>query len=272
MINTTAARTTELAGQTNNPFVAWNNLAKGKTYGGTATLADGPAANAFSGTTYDYWLPDVTGTSAILSIDLGTATSLTFAALAAHNAGTLGATVAIQHSADNVSWASVDDEVPTNDAPIAFRFVAISRRYWRFTFNGLTAADPLAVGVAFLGNETIIPRRFYQGFSPVITSTEIALQSNVSVGGNLLGSTVVGTGSTFSATVNNVDATFIRGTAFVDFMTQFGRGKPFFFGWRPAKYPQDIHYAWRDGDVIRPDNSGPRDLMSFSINARAYDG
>ena len=48
MINTTAARTTELAGLTNNPFVAWNNLAKGKTYGGTTNLPDGAAANAFA--------------------------------------------------------------------------------------------------------------------------------------------------------------------------------------------------------------------------------
>jgi hypothetical protein len=205
-------------------------------------------------------------------VDFGSATSISFAALAAHNAGTLDATVAIQHSPDNVTWTAADDDTPADDTPIAFRFVAISRRYWRFTFNGLTAGDPLAIGVAFLGNETIIPRRFYQGFSPIITSTEVALQSNVSVGGNLLGSTVVGTGSTFSATVGNVDATFVRGADFVAFMTAFGRGSPFFFGWRPAKYPQDLHYAWRDGDVIRPENSGPRDLMSFSINARAYDG
>jgi hypothetical protein len=100
----------------------------------------------------------------------------------------------------------------------------------------------------------------YQGFSPVIVPTEVQLQSNVSVGGNLMGSSVVMEGSTLTAELRNVDPAFIRGAAFKDFMQSFNRGKPFYFSWRPTKYPEDVHYCWRDGAVIRPDNAGPRDF------------
>lgn len=261
-------------GLDNNPFIAWANLAKGKTYSGTTTLADGSAANAFAGTTYDYWMPDVSGATATLIVDMGAATACDFAALAAHNLKDWGATVALAHSPDNSTYTDcgVGTVTPGDNGPVVFRFGSTSRRYWRWTFGGLTAGDDIAVGVAFLGAETVIPRRFYQGFSPVITPTEVQLQSNVSVGGNLLGSTVIGTGSVVSATVNNVDPVFIRGAAFLDFMAKFNRGQPFFFGWRPVKYPGDVHYCWRDGAVIRPTNSGPRDLMSFALECRAYDG
>jgi hypothetical protein len=145
-------------------------------------------------------------------------------------------------------------------------------RYWRFRFTSLTAGDLLSVGVAFMGSEIVIPRRFYQGFSPVLTPTEVELQSNVSVGANLMGSSIVDRGSTVSASFANIPATFIRGTDWLAFQRAFGEGKGFFFGWRPSKYPADVHYCWREGAVIRPTNSGPRDLMSFEFAARAYNG
>ena len=272
-IVTTDLRNIELADMEvqNNPFVAWTNLAAAATLGGTAVLVGGDRANAVSGSTYDKWRPDVTTTEAVLSFDLGAAAAVTFAAVAGHNAAALGATVAVEKSVDGSTWVAVASVAPTDEKPIAFRFeVGTEVRYWRLRFTGLTVADPLAVAVAFLGNDLIIPRRLYQGFAPVLTPTEVQLQSNVSVGGHLLGSSVISRGSMLSAEISNVPASFIRSADWLAFQTAFGEGKGFFFAWRPMKYTSDLHYCARDGGVIRPENTGPRDLMAIKFSARVY--
>ena len=273
MIRTSDARTIQLANQglINNPFVAWDNFAaRLATLGGTAVLAGGERANAVTGSTYDKWRPNVSGTTAALSFDFGVVTAIGFAAIAAHNANVFGATVQLQSSPDNATWTTVASAVATVGV-MAFRVTGVAR-YWRFNFTGLTAAAPLSVGVAFLSRELIMPRRLYQGYAPVITATEVQLQSNVSVGGQLLGSSVITQGSRLSANISLIPSAFIRGADWVAFQTAFGIGKGFFFAWRPDAFPQDVHYCWRDGGVIRPENTGPLDFMSVSIGARVYNG
>ena len=274
MIYTTDARLIELTnrGEENNPFVAWDNLGADAVLSGLGTVqSGGDRANAVTGSTYDRWRALESSGQASLQFDFGTAQEITFAALVAHNAGTLGASVAVQHSPDASTWTTPVAAVsPANDAPLAWRMAeGTSARYFRFLFAGIPSSGIASAGVAFLGYDLVFPQRFYQGFSPVLTPTEVQLQSNVSQGGELLGSSVVSRGSRISAAVSHIPADFIRGEDWLAFQRSFNGGAGFFFGWRPLKYAQDVHYCWRDGDVIRPDNSGPRDLMSVSISARA---
>lgn len=274
MIETTDARDIELANYVyqNNPFVAWSNTGATAVLGGTSVLTGGDRANAITGSTYDKWRPDVSGTQAALSFDFTTATSVTFAAVASHNAFDFGATLELQHSTDNATWATALTNTPADNKPIAFRLSLDdgSYRYWRFLFSGMTAGDLLSVGVAFMGADLIIPRRTYQGFAPVLTPTEVQLQSNVSVGAHLLGSSVISRGSTISADISNIIPGFIRSADWLDFQTAFGEGKGFFFAWRPLTYAGDIYYCARDGAVIRPENTGPLDFMNIKFSARVY--
>lgn len=271
-----AARTTDLDDEVNNPFVSWNNFGADAsvTLGGTAVLTGGERANAVTGSTYDKWRPDVTGANAYFSFDLGISVNVSFAAIAAHNLSNFGGNVRVQNSADGVTWvdAGAGLVTPSDNTPIAFRMVTSgnSARYWRFAFGGLTAGDLLSVGVAFIGTDLVIPRRFYQGFAPILTPTEVQLQSNVSVGNELLGSSVVGRGSALEVDVANVPPEFVRGLNWLAFQRHFNDGGGAFFAWRPAKYPVDINYIWRNGATIRPVNSGPRDLMSIRMEAQAH--
>lgn len=277
MIYTSPARAIALFDNkiANNPFAAFDNLAASATLGGTPTLAGGAAANAVAVGTYSYWLPNVTGTTATFQVTFATAETITFAALAAHNASTLGATVAVERSADGVTWVDGGCGIvtPANGSPMAFRMPASgpAARYWRFAFAGMTAADPLYVGVAFLGQELIFPRRFYQGFAPVVSPTEVQLQSNVSVGGNLMGSSIVTEGSTIKAPFRLIPPDFVR-SDMAALIPHFNRGGGLFFGWRPSDFAEDLHYCWRDGATLRPTIEGPRDFMSFELNLRVYEG
>lgn len=271
-----AVRGIELVSQgyLNNPFVAWENLGAAATLSGTTPITGGERANAVSGSTYDKWRAVEVSGGAVLTFDFGSAVNISFAALVGHNVGTLGASVQVRNSADDIIYkdAGCGNASPDDNKPIVFRMAAggDAERYWQFRFTSIPSTETIVAAVAFMGHETIIPRRFYQGFAPVLTDTEVQLQSNVSIGNELLGSSVITRGSRLAAEISNVDASFIRSADWLSFQSSFGEGKGFFFGWRPDKYPEDVHYCAREGDVIRPNNTGPRDLMNINFSARVY--
>lgn len=277
-IAVSSSRAIDLAalGFSNNPFVAWNNLGASATLGGSTPSTGGERANAVTGTTYDKWRAVEASGFAWLDFDFGTATNISFAAIAAHNIGTLGASVRVMRSSDGVTYtdAGAGSVTPSDNSPIAWRMATSgnSARYWRITVFDLSASDEVSIGVAFLGNDLTIERRFYQGFAPVITPTEVQAQSNVSVGNEFLGDSIIGRGSSLSAQFQYVDPKFVRGASWKSFQTAFNEMSPFFFAWRPEKYPDDIHYCKRTGATIRPENSGPRDLMGFAFNAMVHNG
>lgn len=163
--------------------------------------------------------------------------------------------------------------IPAADVPLAWYFDDTSATAFRFRFYS-TAGAPGAVevGVAFIGAVMTMDRPFYQGFAPIIRPTEVDLQSNVSVGGHLLGSAVVKRGSRLRMDFANLDPTFVRGDDFAGFMEHFNEGGGAFVAWRPTKYADDLHYFWRDGATVQPVNSGPRDLMGLTIEGRVYEG
>lgn len=276
MIVISPARASALAtaGQADNPFLAWENLGASATVTGTTPITGGEVANCLTTSTYDkYRAVENGGGFVILSFDFGTATEISLASLAAHNLFTLGASVEVQRSPDASTWTDGGAGLvtPDDNSPIVWRMATgVSARYWRFVVSDIPTGLRADIGVAFLGNDLVIPRRFYQGFSPVITPTEVELQSNVSVGNELLGASVIGRGSSLSVSLTYVPETFVRGDDWIAFQRYFNDGGPAFFGWRPDKYPQDVYYMWRSGGVIRPTNSGPRDLMAIEMAAQVH--
>ncbi|PHQ81846.1 MAG: hypothetical protein COB69_03570 [Phycisphaera sp.] len=112
--------------------------------------------------------------------------------------------------------------------------------------------------------------RYSLANAPPITPNSVDLQSNVSEGGNLLGSATVRKGSRTAAGLTHIEPTFLRATQWTSFQTHFNGGGGFFWLWRPTKY-EDAFYAWRDGGVIAPTNSGPKEYMSFDMGMRFYD-
>ena len=272
MINISDQRDDDLtfAGLANNPFLAWDNFASGATFSGTATEPGGAGSNTVSGATNDFWLPTVSGSNtATLNLDLGAARAATFFAVAAHNLAEYGATLKLQYSTDGATFLDAAVAPVADDKPVVFRFVETEARYWRVLVSAITAADPIAVGVVFLGAEMIIPARVYQEYTPIIVPNIVTLNSNVSEGGHLMGTSVTTAGATVDLPMRYLRPAFIRGD-FLPFMQHFNGGGGLFYAWRPAKYPEDVHYAWRNGAVVQPGHSGIRDLMDFTLAMRVY--
>lgn len=272
-----AARSAAMAsaGTTNNPILAYDTILTAGTTAldaGTADV-DLPVANAFSGTTFDY--ASITPASGAVEISKNYASNrlATFAGIVGHNLGTIGGSVAFESSSDGgFSWddCGCGTISPTDDKPIGMYFNQLAKVDYRFNFTGLST-NVLRVAVLWAGRVITVPIRAYQGVAPILAPNNVSLQSSVSVGGNLLGSSVVSRGSSFGLNFDNVDETFVRGDL-AEMIPVFNEGNPIWIAWRPTKYAEDLHYCWRDGDVIQPTNAGPRDLMSFSLNVRVFEG
>lgn len=268
-INATTAAALAAAGTENNPLILWDNLGASGTWSTGVGTEVNDAAYAGTGTTYDQWEATPNGSGqASLVVDLGSNTSVSMVAMAAHNIADVGQ-VRAASSTDNVTYTNRGaNQTPTDNQAIAWYFPSVSARYWRLWFTSLTG-NPI-VGVMAVGNPLTVEQPIYQGYRPPITPTEVALQSNVSEGGHLLGSSAVKKASTANAAITLIDPATFRASAWTGFQTHFNEGGGFFWAWRPTKYG-DLHYAWRSGAPFAPENAGPKDYMSGDLNMRFYD-
>lgn len=260
----------------NNPFLAWDNLVPTSSIFAGTTAPDGDALNVTTGTTYDRWRPAVEGSpgSKIITFTLPDQRDVTMLGLSAMNlAQWPNITVRWEYSLTDVSaWVQAAADAQPSRLTDVWRVPMIRARRWRLTILGIPANMSPAIGVIFIGREIIMPQRFFQGYAPIIVSTDVELQSNVSEGGNLLGSAVARKASDASYSFDHIKPDFIRSAEFKGMMQHFNYGKGIFAAWRPERFPEDVSYGWRMGSVIRPSNTGPKDYMGFSMAMRAFDG
>lgn len=256
----------------NNPVILWDNIATASSISCLPPpLATGPASNATTGATYDF-LSVVAVVSVRIGIDTGSPVATNCAAIAAHNLADIGATISVQYF-NGTSWADAGAGAvtPTNNDPIMWRYTQRTADEWRLFITVPVSTDTVNIGVIMFGNELVIPERIYQGYAPPFTPNQVELQSNVSEGSHLLGSRVVGRGSTAVAPINHLGPAYLRSDTWADFQQHFNNGRGFFWGWRPTAYADEIKYAWRNGDAIAPTNSGPQRFMDASLSMRFYE-
>lgn len=263
MIITGALRAAQLGalGYLNNPFVLWDDdIATVAATNGTET--GGPESNVTDPSTAKYCYPSVSGGE--YRLEFTTSGAIRCVGLAAHNL--TGATVDLDYW-DGAAWVTLSSHTPANNDAILWRFDAQNPAKW--SINISSASEQPALGRLMAGTELVIPRRLYQGYAPPITPTIVQAASNVSDGGHYLGGAAFERGSSVNVGVGNIAPDFIRGASFKSFMTHFNRGNPFFWAWRPNKYG-DAFYAWRSGSALVPQNTGPLDLMGFSMAMRLH--
>jgi len=230
-----------------------------------------PAIAARNDDTYEYWRP--TEVPAWWQVDLGEARSINYVGIAAHNIGSVGARVTVQHSSDGSTWDDANDAsvapssvAPTTDGAMLFLFPAVSARYWRLYVEDVIPT----IGVVFIGGILAMQRGFYVGHSPVTLSRQTVIRPTVSERGQWLGRSVIRSGLKTSVSWKNLTATWYREN--FDPFVSSARSYPFFFAWRPSEFPAELAYASCDSDIA-PDNSGPKSYMSvgFTLSGAGYE-
>jgi hypothetical protein len=228
------------------------------TASASTSATDFPADAPLNELTYEFWRP--TALPANWTLDAGASVGVNYIGIAAHTLGSMGCTVAIQSSPDNSTWTTIDSVTPTDDSPIMFLFASVTARYFRLS---ITNGSIPSVGVVFVGTVLEMLRPCYAGLTPISLSRDSVIRPNRSEGGQWLGRSVIRSGSSMSASYNNLDNNWVR-TTFKDFIDDAVL-YPFFFAWRPDNYPEDVGYVWVSTD-IKPSNTGVRDLMQVSLS------
>lgn len=240
----------------NHARIGYDNLAFGLTPAASTAAAGHPAISATYPTTFEYWEP--TALPATWTVDFGTAKTVDFVGLVGDMNG---GTIAIQSSTDNSTFTTQETRAGLTDRINMFLFAPVTARYWRLL---VTVAIP-RLAVAYIGETLAMQRKIYQGHTPLTLSRETELSNNVSEGGQYLGRSIIRKGASTTAEWQHLKSDWYR--ANFDPFVKSAREYPFFIGWRPQEFPQELGFVWVGGDIA-PQNTGPRDFMSVGMTFR----
>ena len=186
------------------------------------------------GETWSVW--QAGGTTQTITLSFSSQTT-SYAALAAHNLGSIGASVTCQ-----VGGVTVGSISPTDDSAIVFLFSSRSASQVQFVITGGTAE----IAVAQAGDALEMPQLSVFTGLPISESKQVRYRHQQSVTGDVLGRAVEGADLRFDLTVQNLPETFraaagdITWKGFINHVDNVG---PFFIADKPSSYPDDVAYA-----------------------------
>ncbi|TWI34916.1 hypothetical protein [Paracoccus sulfuroxidans] len=271
MLYTDFLRESQLASgnRRNRPVFACDNLIAAAVLSGGNAQAGSPVGNLRTSSTYDRYRQSADAASSVIVATFDAPREVGIMAISGHGLAGLCASVQFSHH-DGAAWVNADPITDLTPAAIGRRIAPVVTDRVRLILNGVKAGA--SVGVWFAGPELVSPQDFHGEFAPRITPQNVELQSNVSEGGNLLGSATIRQGSSSSFSLQHLRPEFVRGDGFRFLVRHHNAGRGYFFGWRPGRYPEDLQYVWRQGDPVVPTFMGLRDYMQASFNLRVFDG
>lgn len=225
---------TGIAEPIDQPRICFDTHTATPTATSTATGAD--VNWLVDGETWSVWEGGSTSQTVTLTFS-SAATS--YAAIAAHNLGSTGATVTC--AAGGVTVGSIS---PDDDGAIVFLFGSTTVTTVVFTISGGSAAPQIAVAQA--GEVLEMPRLSVFTGLPISESKQVRYRHQQSIRGDVLGRAVEGADLRFELTVQNLPETFRAAAGAVTwkgFINHVDNTGPFFIAAKPSSYPDDVAYA-----------------------------
>lgn len=223
----------------------------------------------------NFWAPTAAAwASASQYVQVGpiTAVSADYLAIAGHNLGTDGISVAVQTSADGSSWTTVKSHTPTDDRPFLVTFSAVSATYWRLLFAKLATATGTVprIEVANVGMLQALPRGSAAGFDPGERRTRVETQRTAY-------------GFPLGRRVREIARTIVLGATYLtetelDALAAFrvhalDGALPFFLAWDLHEHAADVDYVWTADDATwrtpRERGAGGLITRNWSLNLEA---
>lgn len=225
---------TGIAEPIDQPRICFDTHTATPTATSTATGAD--VDWLVDGETWSVWEGGSTSQTVTLTFS-SAATS--YAAIAAHNLGSTGATVSC--AAGGVTVGSIS---PDDDGAIVFLFGSTTVTTVAFTISGGSAAPQIAVAQA--GEVMEMPQLSVFTGLPISESKQVRYRHQQSIKGDVLGRAVEGADLRFDLTVQNLPETFRAASGDVTwkgFINHVDNTGPFFIAAKPSSYPDDVAYA-----------------------------
>ena len=243
-----------------NPIIGFDNLVTPLNVAADLEELDFPAINLANPSTALKWVGITDPSAQHVTVTIASTDNIDYLAVARHNFGTQAIAVKPEGD-DGTGFAELAPEIlPANDAPLLFRFVPQSLQAIRLRMavgNGAPSA-----AVLYVGKLLIVQRRIYVGHTPIPFGRRTQITNGRSESGNFLGRIVTGESRETLVAFSNLTPSFYR-TEMEPFI-EVAQETPFFFGWRPSTYPDEVGYAYLTNDP-QPSNQRSNGMMQIEL-------
>lgn len=260
----TITASTDPAYNANNaqPMVMYRNLLAEGTVASSTLPTSAPRANAYSGSTFDYWQP--ASAPDTLRATFGAAQAADGAFFAAHTLGSDGATLTVQYY-DGATWQTQATISPTNNDPFGFIWPSRSATGWGIQISGAVAQ----IGVAWIGPRLVIPGGVKPDYVPVWAAKRISKTDGVSRRGHFFAQAIERQGAELAPEFMDVPMSFAL-TDMADFRQHYSEGNPFVWASAPSIFPADAAYVWSDAEMMAMPIRAGGEWVGLSMQMQAF--
>lgn len=244
--------------------IGYENLLESGTVSASTEASGFEKENAYDHHTHDHWKPSAV--AAWLKVDAGSLVDVDYFGLGAHDLGTQGATIVLQHATDAAFTTPVNAFTPispSDDSPIIRAFTAINKQHWRIYMTVAIAS----IGHAAFGERLDLPLAQGTGYRPIDESRATKKTMTISESGQVLGSTIERDGATGSIAIRNMSDAFRRAN-WSTLAAHLDSGKLSFFCNDVENHSDEVALFWVPGRVPTPTYNGNLKL-SASLSIRA---
>lgn len=267
--NVTLSEDEENAGvNANNPRIGYHNIITSTNISSDEADASYPLFNLTNPATYLRWRGESDGEQSIV-INLGSSETVNYFGLAAHNLGSIGATIVLQKSEfvgspATETWTDISTErMLANDNAFVEEFENVTANKYRLLITPQNGSDPPEIGILYVGRILRMQRRIYVGHQPITLSRRTIVSSGRSESGQFLGRVRRSQYLETTANFRHLTPTWVR-NYFEPFM-QSAETVPFFWAGRPGDYPDEVAFCWLTEDP-KPTNQLANGFMSVDIS------
>ncbi len=242
-----------------HPIIGYHNVVTASTIVATAEAAGYPASNLANPATHLEWRGTTAGEQ-YLTITTNEVDEIDYIGVARHNWATAEIAVSVEGFIDGVWENIVDEFMPASDGPLLLRFEPQSLAQIRIKLTAGSVVPRAAV--VYCGALLVLERKVYVGHTPMPHARKNSIVNGRSESGNFLGRVVLGSWRESTVPLSLISPAWYR--EYMDDFLEVAKEVPFFFGWRPETYPQEVGYAWLIDDPM-PVPTGPSNLIAFDL-------
>lgn len=192
-----------------------------------------------------------------------------YVGIAAHK-GLIGKSIRIRYlGTDGFIYDVGDPFIVTSGDPIFVLFgdIEMTRLVLVFTDDNDFTFE---IGNIYVGKSVALQRRIYVNHTPINYGRDVNFETADSMNGNLLDSVVSSMGVETSVNNDNVTPDYYRNSIDKQFALPAQLGRPFFFAWRPQKYPKEVGFGKLRQNSFKVSNSRPNGMMKISFSMRGF--
>lgn len=243
------------------PVIGWHNLVTASTVTADHEETLYPATNLATPATNEVWKSGSTADQH-MTVLFGTETQVDYVGIARHNLGSGAVTLTVKglpaggDPEDDGDWIEVvEPSVPADDVVHLARFDPTDLIGLRL-FLEPGSVEPQAA-VLYVGKLLVFERGVQPGHTPITYARDRDILSPLSQNGQYLGRVVSGGRRHSSVSISKLSPAWYRST--LDPFFEVAAEQPFFWAWRPERYPNEVGYVWLTNQPMPI----PSDLMGY---------